>query len=129
MAANQRTINTGIFGYMNCPFYQVNDQNGHPLYQNLTISETVTVVDQNFVSKQNSGNNSTNAAGQFQDMLALIGNSAPSSNACSIVKQSFVASGNTNAIRVNCVQYSSTNVNITDVTSNPNSCSKPTYHC
>jgi hypothetical protein len=114
---------------MDCPQYQVKDQNGKPLYQNLTISETVSVIDQNYVSKQNNGNNATNPTGVFQDMLALLGTTAPPSNACSILKQTFVASGNSSAIRVNCVQYSSTMVSITDVTSNPSSCSKPTYHC
>jgi hypothetical protein len=117
------------YGYMDCPQYQVKDQNGKPLYQNLTISETVSVIDQNYVSKQNNGNNATNPTGVFQDMLALLGTTAPPSNACSILKQTFVASGNSSAIRVNCVQYSSTMVSITDVTSNPSSCSKPTYHC
>lgn len=117
------------YGYMNCPLYQVNDQHGNPLNQNLTISETLTVVDQNFVSKQNSGNNTSNPTGQFQDMLALLSTSALPSNACSIVKQTVVASGNSAAIRVNCFQYNSTNVSITDVTANPSSCSKPTYHC
>jgi hypothetical protein len=118
-----------VSGYQNCVTYQVNDQHAKPLYQNLTISETVAVVDQNYVSKQHNGNTVTNPTGQFEDSLALVGNPGPPTNACSIIKQSLVANGNPSAIRVNCIRYGPTSVSITDVTSNPSSCSKPTYQC
>lgn len=84
---------------------------------------------QNYNSKMNNGNNQTNADGEFLDDLALLGSAQLPTGACSIIKQSFTATGNTSAIRVNCLQYSATDVTITDVTSNPSSCSKPTYQC
>ena len=118
------------YGYQRCVTYQINDKNGDPIYQNFLIEETVTVIDPgNVNSKMNTGNSSSNPTGQFEDQLALIGTSALPSNACSIVRQSFVVSGNSSAIRVNCIQYGSADVTITDVTSNPSTCSKPTYHC
>ena len=116
-------------GYQSCVTYQVNDQTGKSLHQNLTITETISVVDQNYLSKQHSGPSTSNAAGQFLDGLALVGNPGPGSNACSIVKQTIVVSGNSAAIRVNCLRYGPLSVSITDVTTNPNSCSKPTYQC
>jgi hypothetical protein len=116
-------------GYQRCVTYQVKDQNGNDMAAVLSVSETVTVVDQNINTNMNNGNSSTNAAGQFLDGLALLSTSTLPSTACSIIKQSFTATGNSSPIRVNCLQYRSTDVTITDVTSNPNSCSKPTYHC
>jgi hypothetical protein len=92
--------------------------------------EDVSVVDPgNVNATMETGDSSTNAAGQFLDSLALLGTSALPSNACSIVKQSFTATGNSSPIRVNCLRYGSTDVTITDVTSNPGTCTKPTYHC
>ena len=118
------------YGYQRCVTYQVKDQNGDDLAAVLAISEAVTVVDPgNYNANMKSGNSSTNAAGQFLDDLALLGPSILPSNACSIVKQSFTATGNSSPIRVNCVQYSSTEVTIADVTSDPGQCSQPTYHC
>ncbi|HEY6766245.1 MAG TPA: hypothetical protein VI386_15930, partial [Candidatus Sulfotelmatobacter sp.] len=117
------------YGYQRCVTYQVNDQNNNAIQSVLGISEAVAVVDQNINTNMNSGNSSTNTAGQFLDADTLINTSALPSNACSIVKQSITATGNASPIRVNCLQYSSTDVTITDVTSNPAICSKPTYHC
>jgi hypothetical protein len=119
------------YGYQNCITYQVNDQSGSPLYQNLTIQEAVSVVDPgNVTATLFTGNSLSNPTGQFQDDLKLISTAALPSNACNILKQSVTASGNSNPIRVNCLQFSSTNVMITDVTSNPGLCVKgTTYHC
>jgi hypothetical protein len=118
------------YGYQRCVTYQVEDQNGNDIEAVLTISETITVVDPgNINATMSTGNSSTNVAGQFLDGLALLGSSALPSNACSIVQQSFTATGNSSPIRVNCIQYSSTDVTITNLTSNPASCSKPTYQC
>jgi hypothetical protein len=117
------------YGYQRCVNYQVKDQDGDDIQAVLSVSEAETVVDQNISTSLNNGNNSTNADGQFQDDLALLNTSPLPGNACSILKQSFTATGNSSPIRVNCLQYSSTDVTITDVTSNPNSCSKPIYHC
>jgi len=117
------------YGYQRCVTYQVKDQDGGNMQAVLKIAEAVTVIDQNINANMNNGNSSTNAAGQFLDGLVLVSTSTLRTNACSIVKQSFTATGNSSAIRVNCLQFSSTDVTITDVTSNPNSCSKPTYHC
>jgi len=120
-----------VYGYQRCVTYQVNDQNGKPIYQNFTITEAVGVVDPgNITSSMRTGNSSSNPTGQFLDGLALFGKSALLSNACQIVKQTITASGNPNPIRVNCIQYSSTDVTITDVTSSPGLCVKgTTYHC
>lgn len=117
------------YGYQRCVTYQVKDQNGADWVGVLGISEVVAVVDQNINTNMSNGNSSTNAAGQFLDDLALLSTATLPTNACSIIKQSFTATGNDLAIRVNCLQYNSTDVTITDVTSNPASCSKPTYHC
>lgn len=112
------------YGYQRCVTYQIEDSGGHAIYENFTVQEAVTTVDQNITPKPNPGNSSSNAAGQFQDTLALISTGALPSNACSIVKQSITASGNSSPIRVNCLWYTSTDVSITDVTSNPGSCLK-----
>jgi hypothetical protein len=118
------------YGYQRCLIYQVKDQNSNDIQQNLVVNETVSVVDPgNVTSNLHTGNSSTNPAGQFEDGLVLIGTSTIASNACEILKQSFTATGNASPIRVNCLKFGSSDVTITDVTSNPNSCSKPTYHC
>ena len=117
------------YGYQRCVTYRVKDQNGADWVGVLGISEVVAVVDQNINTNMSNGNSSTNAAGQFLDDLALLSTATLKADACSIIKQSFTATGNDLAIRVNCLQYNSTDVTITDVTSNPASCSKPTYHC
>ena len=109
--------------------YQVKDQSGRVMGQNMTVNETVSVVDQNQTTKakMHNGDNITNPAGVFIDGVAIIGTAALPSNTCSIVKQILSVTGHT--IRVNCVRFTSTNVIITDVTSNPTTCSQPTYHC
>jgi len=122
---------TNAYGYQRCVTYQVNDKNNRPIYENLTIAEAIEVVDPgNITSNMHTGNRSSNAAGQFLDGLALFGKSVLQSNACQIVKQSITATGNSNPIRVNCIQYSSTDVMVTDVSSHPALCVKgTTYHC
>jgi hypothetical protein len=120
------------YGYRRCVKYQVKDQFSPPgdVQKTLTIHEDISVVDQkNWNGTTSSGDSSTNAVGEFLDELAAISASALPAGACSILKQSFTATGNSSPIRVNCLQYSSTDVSISDVTSNPGSCSKPTYHC
>jgi hypothetical protein len=97
----------------------------------LAVHEDVSVVDKNIDSGLSTGDSSTNADGEFLDALVLLGTSpsAIPANACAIDKQSITVTGNSKPIRVNCIQYSATDVTITDVTSNPSQCSKPTYHC
>jgi len=109
--------------------YQINDQNGDAMEGVFAIQEVVTTIDQNINTNMKSGNSSSNQAAQFLDGLVLTSSSALPGNACSIVKQSFTATGNPSPIRVNCLQYSSSDVTITDVTAVPDTCSKPTYHC
>lgn len=120
-----------VYGYQRCVTYQVNDKSNDPIYENFTITEAVSVVDPgNITANMHTGNNLSNPAGQFLDGLVLYGNTALPSNACEIVKQTLTATGNTNPIRVNCIQYGSTDVTITDVTSSPSLCVKgTTYHC
>jgi len=93
----------------------------------MTVNETVSVVDQNQTTKMHNEDNITNPAGVFIDEVAIIGTAALPGNTCSIDKQTLSVTGHT--IPVNCVRFTSTNVIITDVTSNPATCSQPTYHC
>jgi hypothetical protein len=117
------------YGYQRCVTYQIKDQNGSDMIGVVKLSEAFEQVDQNINTNLNSGNNSSNEAGIFLDDDSLVNTSPLPSNACSILKQTVTASGNPSAIRVNCLQFSSTDMTITDVTANPSSCSKPTYHC
>jgi hypothetical protein len=118
------------YGYMRCVTYQIYDQDTppNPIAFSYSLKETLTTIDSNITVKMNSGSSSSNDDGQFLDMLALVSGSAIPTNACNIVKQTIVALS-THTIRVNCIKFGESDVTITDVTSNPNSCSKPTYHC
>ena len=119
-----------MYGYQRCVIYQVLDQHGDDIKLALTTSEVVTtIVIANASPNAHSGNSSTNAGGQFEDGLALIGTSTLPSNACIVNKQSITVQGNPNPIRVNCLKYGATDVVITDVTSNPSQCSQPTQTC
>ena len=120
-----------VYGYRRCVIYQVKESSGADIQENLAITEAVSTVDAgNITVNSHVGNSSSNPAGQFLDEPALFGASAIRSDACNIVKQSFTATGNSSAIRVNCIQYGATDVTITDVTSNPGLCVKgTTYHC
>ncbi len=119
------------YGYQRCVTYQVKDQDGNDFQKVMGIHEDVVDVDHNFIPIQSTGDSSSNVDGEFLDQLLLL-NTKPQplpANACSISKQSFTATGNKNPIRINCLQFSATDVTITDVTANPSQCSKPTYHC
>jgi len=118
------------YGYRRCVQYQVEDQNSNPYQYVVATHEDITVIDPgNINSNMNTGDSTTNADGIFQDEVALLSKLAIPSNACSIVKQSFTATGNGSPIRVNCIRFGGTDVTITNVTSNPATCSKPTYQC
>jgi hypothetical protein len=121
------------YGYERCVTYQVMDQESpaKPIQQTLGISESIAIVDRNYNATTSSGNSTTNVAGQFLDMLALLGTSSSSiqPNACAWIKQTFTATGNSSPIRVNCINFSATDATITDVTSNPGQCVIALYSC
>lgn len=123
-----KSINNA-YGYQRCVVYQINDASSQPIPENFGVQEAVSQVDGNIPAPLQSGNNISNAGGQFDDEIALVSTSPLASNSCWIGKQTITATGNSSPIRVNCIRYSSSDVTITDVTSNPSSCSITTYHC
>jgi len=124
----QNSMNNA-YGCQRCLIYQIEDYAGNPIPENFAVQEVVSQVDGNVSAPLQTGNNVSNAGGQFSDALIFIKSSPWPSNACWIGKQTITATGNSSPIRVNCIQFGASDVSITDVTSNPNSCSIATHHC
>jgi hypothetical protein len=122
------TVNNS-YGYERCVFYQIEDASGNPVYATFNVDESVTVVVQNITPSTSTGGTQTNSTGDFGDDLHLISASPLPANACSVRKQTFTVSGSSQPIRVNCLQFSQTDVSITDVTANPGECSSANYSC
>jgi hypothetical protein len=123
------TTKLNSYGYQRCVYYQIQDSKSNPIYATFTVNESVSVVAQNITVTTDTGNSQSNSTGDFGDELHLISTSPLPSNACSVSKQTFTVSGYSQPIRVNCLQFSQSDVSINDVTANPSQCSSTNYSC
>jgi hypothetical protein len=110
-----------FWGYRRCATYQVNDQNGNAIQRVLFVNEDVTLQAHSVDLSVGSGGSNTSSQGQVVDTLAFGFNSAPAPEPgdFAVVRQvwSTTVNSQTVTLRVNCVDYESSDVTVTDSTS------------
>ncbi len=110
-----------FYGYEECESYTVLDQNGVQIkLADIQFDENVTVTDTNVGLRSYTGSGYTDANFVVKDMLALGSATAPPApGSYAVAKQIWTAHSTGNVVRVNCLDFESTDVSITDITGTP----------
>jgi hypothetical protein len=118
--------NQGInwYGYTQCGSYTVLDQESPPVQikaSGIAFSEVLTVVASNPSGVQNnSGSGATDANFILMDFYAFGSQTAtPPSGTYVVYKQTITATSTGKAVRVNCLDYETSGITVTDITSSP----------
>jgi len=119
------------YGYYRCVFYQIQDQSTPPqdVEKILAVNEVVTPVARNVIADIVTAPSATNPAGQFQDGLGFLYSTPLPNGFCTYAKQTLYATDNEKPIRVNCLHYLQSDLDIVDVTSDTSQCAAPTVKC
>ena len=130
-ACDDSVTETHQYGYQRCLLYQVKDGENPPqdIQKELAVHEDVCIFETNARLNSYTGGEWTNSDGVFRDGLIFKGPSPIPAGAYSNAKQTITVTGNNNPIQVNCISYTSTDVIINDVTSNPDLCNPQKKAC